>query len=495
MSPGIVAEFEHTTGSMTPPTALTKRRLPRVSPLDDAPLDSTPETDTGGLWSRGARPADLAPSASKPLSVFVILFLIGLLIPWEIYVGPMRLSGYRLVLLIATLPCLMMWISGRAGSIRLPDIAVLLYCGWGAISLIVLHGFSAAWQPSGILFIETAGAYLLARCLIRTPDDFYQMAKVLFWIVVALLPFALIETLTHVNIAMKLFSSVMPSYPISEAEARWGLRRVQTVFEHPILYGVCASSAVAMAFLVLGYGQPLVQRAFKAGLVAFAAFLSLSAGPITAAFAQLGLVGWDTVLKSNPYRWRLLLLGVAAMWLLISAVSNQSVPAFYITHFSFDPASAYFRILIWEFGTNSVAHNPLFGTGLGEWLRPDWMPPSIDMFWLTHAVYYGLPAALLMGLVFASSFVSVALKTGLSDRVLAYRTAYLICMTGYFLVGWTVHFWNASYALFIFLIGSGLWVLDYKETRSTNRKDRTSEATRTDSFAPIPFRGHDRSAQ
>ncbi len=451
-----------------PSTTVAKRRLPRAAPRVE------PQATTGGTRTRVAQPARSA--GGKALSILVVLFLIGLLIPWKIYIGPMRMSGYRLVLIAAILPCLVMWITGRAGRIRLPDIAVILYPVWCGISLTVLHGFATAWQPAGILFLETAGTYFLARCMIRTADNFYAMAKVLFLIVVGLLPFAIFEALTQVNVAMKLFSSVMPSYPVSEADPRWGLRRVQAVFEHPILYGVCASSAVAMTFLVLGYGQSLVKRSFKTGIVAFAAFLSLSAGPITAVFAQLGLVAWDTVLRNNPLRWKLLLICVAAMWMLISAVSNQSVPAFYMTHFSFDPASAYFRLLIWEFGTNSVAHNPLFGTGLGEWLRPDWMPPSIDMFWLTHAVYYGLPAAFLIGVLFFSAYLPVALKSGLPDRILAYKTAYLICMTGYFLVGWTVHFWNASYALFVFLIGSGLWILDYQETPAAPRKSGARSA-------------------
>ena len=33
-------------------------------------------------------------------------------------------------------------------------------------------------------------------------------------------------------------------------------------------------------------------------------------------------------------------------------------------------------------------------------------------------------------------------------------------MTAFFLVGWTVHFWDAAYVLFLFLMGSGVWMLD-----------------------------------
>ena len=35
-------------------------------------------------------------------------------------------------------------------------------------------------------------------------------------------------------------------------------------------------------------------------------------------------------------------------------------------------------------------------------------------------------------------------------------------MTAFFMVGWTVHFWGATYVLFLFLLGSGVWILDAK---------------------------------
>jgi hypothetical protein len=38
-------------------------------------------------------------------------------------------------------------------------------------------------------------------------------------------------------------------------------------------------------------------------------------------------------------------------------------------------------------------------------------------------------------------------------------------MTGFFLVGWTVAFWDAAYVLFLFLLGSGVWILDAETER------------------------------
>ena len=41
-----------------------------------------------------------------------------------------------------------------------------------------------------------------------------------------------------------------------------------------------------------------------------------------------------------------------------------------------------------------------------------------------------------------------------------YRTGFLITMAAFFLVGCTVHFWDVAWVFFLFLMGSGVWILD-----------------------------------
>ncbi|HEV7717958.1 MAG TPA: O-antigen ligase domain-containing protein, partial [Arsenicitalea sp.] len=59
---------------------------------------------------------------------------------------------------------------------------------------------------------------------------------------------------------------------------------------------------------------------------------------------------------------------------------------------------------------------------------------------------------------------SIILPLGFRDlpdgKLYQYRAAFLIAMASLFLVGWMVHFWNATYVLFMFLMGSGVWLLD-----------------------------------
>lgn len=323
-----------------------------------------------------------------------------------------------------------------------------------------MHGTDAALQPAGTTIIETAGAYLFGRCFIRNADQFKAMSRLLFWIIVLIFPFAVIETATNTNVSMDFFSKFFPTHVVAENIPRWGLRRVQSVFEHPILFGVSCGAILALVHIVVCEDRATAQRWRATSIVFVTAALSLSSGPMTALFVQIFILIWDQILKNNPMRWRLLWALLLVMYVVISLGSNQSVPEFLLTHFTFDQASAYYRILIWHFGAGSALNHPYFGVGFNRWDRPDWMPGSIDMFWLYHAILFGIPAGVLMISVFFLTVLPIGFKCGLEPRHVAFRTAYLAVMSGYFLVGWTVHFWNATYVLFLFLLGSGSWLLD-----------------------------------
>lgn len=426
--------------------------------------------------ARGNRAGQRMRASSQKLALPVSLFLVALFIPWIFKVGSLALSPYRLVLVATFVPCLLAWLSGKAGRIRAADILLFLYCGWATVSLIANHGIGASFQTAGILLIETVGPYLMARCYIRNIGSFREMIRLLFWMVAFLLPFAILEAIANRDVIMDLFSTVLPTHVIAITEPRWGLRRVQTVFEHPILHGVVCGSILALVFTVLSDGQSTSKRWLMTVVVAITTFLCFSSGPLTAIAAQAMLLGWNWVLRGNKNRWKLLWAMVFAAYVFVSMASNQTVPEFFITHFAFDQLSAGYRVLIWNFGTESVLNHPVFGVGLGEWDRPSWMPPSIDMFWLIHAVYYGLPGGILMMAAFLSSAFSVGYAKGLNEETSRYKTAYVIALTGLFMVGWTVHFWNTTYVLVMFLMGAGTFLLDAATEQDTPRSRRRASA-------------------
>ncbi|MBZ6075877.1 O-antigen ligase family protein [Microvirga puerhi] len=360
------------------------------------------------------------------------------------------------------------------------DLALLAYASWCSMSLFIVHGTQIGIQSNIVIFLEATAPYFLARCYIRSADDFYNMSRLLFWIFVCILPFGLVETVTGHNVYLELFSKIQTSIPDNPYAPRWGLRRVQAFVEHPILFGICAASIFSLTHLVLGYGKSLLRRCTQSGLAMVTAFLSFSAGPIGAVSLQAMLIAWDRLFKGSNWHWKLIISGILAANIVIATIPNQSFVAFFISNFTFDQSAAYFRILIWTYGIQSAFNHPLFGVGFGEWDRPAWMPSSIDLYWLIPAVQYGIPAAILLLLAFGSAFFSVAMRKGLSPKLSEYRKAYLLCMAGFYIAGWTVHYWNATYVLFLFLLGSGMWLLDADTTEASQptppskRHDRVS---------------------
>jgi hypothetical protein len=142
--------LERETAGLISVTALQARGRPRREP-------------TGGRVERSRTNTQQAKAKSLPWPV--VLFLVGLIIPWVILVGPLRLSVYRIVLVAMIVPCLVIWMRGGAGRIRLPDIAVVCYCVWGTVCLAVVHGPTVAMQAGGILFIELGPALLSGKVL------------------------------------------------------------------------------------------------------------------------------------------------------------------------------------------------------------------------------------------------------------------------------------------------------------------------------------------
>jgi hypothetical protein len=399
----------------------------------------------------------------KKTSWPVFLFLTALVVPWVIPIGTLRMSVYRIVLVLTILPCLKLWGSGKAGRIRVPDIALLLYCLWCTLSYIVNNG-AASIQTSGIIFIEIAGSYLIARCYIRTAGDFYNMVRLLFRIAMLLLPFAVIECLTGQNILLNLFASVL-AVPSGDGldETRGGLYRVRLVFEHPILFGVCMSSVFALSYLVLGYKNSFFRRILRTGIIGATAFTSLSAGPIIVIAVQGFLLLWNSLLAKTKTKWKLLIGLLVSIYALAGLVAKRSALDIATSFFVFDPYSYWFRKEIWDYGSASAMNHPLFGVGLNQWERPNWMPFSIDNFWLAIAVSHGLPATVLIALAISSIFVSVSYKKGLDEKLIAYRTGFLITIVGFCIALSTVSLWDAALVLFFFMLGSGIWILDVRE--------------------------------
>ena len=406
-------------------------------------------------------------SQSRRLHWPVAIFLVSLIIPWIVPVGPLSLSVYRIVLIAAMVPSLVMWMGGKAGPIRAADISVLLFCLWAAISLFAAHGIASAVEPSAILLIETMGPYLLARCYIRNADDFENAIIFTAKLIALLFPFAVYEWFTGNKPLLSIFSMIFPTVEPTGPQ-RSGFWRVQGPFEHSILFGLFCGSVFALTLMVSAKGRNRVLR----GVVPLATLLSMSSAPIAGLLMQSALMSWNRLFKNYRGRWKLLWAMVFVAYLIVEFGSNQTPVQFYISRFTFDQQTGWIRLLIWEFGSASVLNHPIFGIGFGDWARPVWLPDSIDNFWLVIAIRHGIPGfVLLFGCCLLIMF-AVSVKRGLDERLNNYRVAYLICMVNCLLVGATVHFWAAPYSWFLFLLGSGVWLLEADDGLATAHQKR-----------------------
>lgn len=395
----------------------------------------------------------------------IALFFLGILMPPEmsITVGGLRFSGYRFVLIILFLPLFYSLIAGKHAKFGIFDALVFGHAAWATLALIKWGGLAQGIESGGIYVIEYAGAYMLGRLYIRSYEDFAGFAKAYVGVVVGMLIFTIPESLTEVHILRDTFSAVLGGPGAPYIDKRMGIERAFGPFDHPILYGVFSASAFSMAyFVVAGRSFKNKKGMAKTFGVMVATFLSGSGGPYVVLAIQLLVAGWERVLKGVTGRWRMLfsIFGLTYLW--IDLMSNRTPFHVFVTYLTFSTQSAYNRINIWNYGTAEVARHPIFGIGLGDWVRPVWMSDSMDNFWLLIAVRYGMPAWFMLAGLLVGLVIVIGMKKKWPQDWVNARHAWAFTLFGISVAACTVHLWNSLFVLFMFLIGSGVWMADTK---------------------------------
>ncbi|HUF55184.1 MAG TPA: hypothetical protein VMM55_01335 [Thermohalobaculum sp.] len=407
-----------------------------------------------------ARRARLEARAAGGRALLATAFAFSLILPGYFFVGPLRLSPLLLLLLASFPPLVLLWAGGRAGGVRLPDLMVLGAALWAALSLLVNEGVGQGWEPAGIVVLQTFGAYLIGRHGIRGPAAMARLALTGAVIVGLLLPFALYEALTGVALYLALFAELGPALAPIETPGRLGLDRAQAAFEHPILYGIFVSSTFALAWTAL---QHPASRMAVGLMIGLATFVSLSTGALLCLAVQIGLLAWGGLLRRLAARWLVLALLVLAGYATVDLLSNRTPFQVFASYLTLNPQSAFNRVLIWEHGSAEVLRNPLLGIGLGGWERAEWMPGSVDMFWLLIAMRHGLPAVALLGGAFLLLMWRAARRRDLDPVSARLRLGLIVSLVGVSTAIWSVHLWNASYCWMMFLAGCLGWLAEEEE--------------------------------
>ena len=407
------------------------------------------------LGAAEVRRGDTTAGAGRGQTTLVALFILSLLLPINVSVGPLQLPPYRMLLLVLFVPLMLRLLSGQSGRFNLVDGLMLGSALWAMIALFVNNGL-AVIQAAGSYMVELFGAYLLGRIGVRSAEDFLRMTKMLFMLMLVLLVFGVAEAVVRRPILLDLIPKSLPAVYI---DPRFGLRRVQSVFAHPILYGAFVSSLFGLIWYVIDHNKSFIGRWPKAAMVAVATFISLSSGALMAFVVQGLLIAYETVTKANARRWTIFGWACVVGYILLDLLTSKS-PFHTIVHrLTFSASSSYNRILIFQFGIENVRAHPLFGLGLTEWERPSWMRGSIDNFWLLTAMRYGTPSFLMLALAIILLIRWSARAPMTEPLARACRAGWLTTMGGIVLAAGTVHYWGSIFSFVAFLIGAGAWMI------------------------------------
>lgn len=400
--------------------------------------------------------------ARARLAAPVAIYLLAVVLPVTFSLGPLKMNGVRLVLIVLIIPLMINLLRGRYGRILPVDILFFAHMAWVTLAL-AMNNPSQVVTNVGSTGVEFLGGYLLARAYIRNAGDFVSLIRWLAVIALCLLPFALLESRTGRPMIIDAINSIpgISSVKAVNSGQRLGMERAQTVFAHPIHSGLFFSIVFALVFNGMKGVFSTTTRYATAASAAVCTFLALSSGALLALILQLFMILWAGIFRNNVRKWQILLGLFVILYIAIDIASTRTPIRVFMTYATFSAHTAYWRSIIFDWGMINVWANPLVGLGLNDWVRPKFMVSgSMDNFWLVMAVRYGIPGFLLI----AAGYLLTLWKMGRRDfsgdpLMLNLRRAWMFCMVGITFVLITVHIWHTVYSFVFFIFGSGIWML------------------------------------
>jgi len=397
------------------------------------------------------------------IKILAILFVFSIFIPVEFHVlaGSLRIEAYRVVLGLSLVYAFIN-INQILKKADIIDVLLFAFTLLASASLIYNHGLQKGIESSGILIIEILGAFYLARLYITTPKNYYQINMLFATILAVLLIFSLYEAFAKHRILHEWAKAITGHDSLdyrlyTHYYIRMGIMRTTNLFAHPILYGTIG--AIFFPFIVL-----LVFFKFKlSNLIKSVAILvgmisTLSSAPLLAVAFQSMTAILTRFWADGKRFWIGTGFVLLSSFMIINAVSNRGFFAILISYLTFNPVTGYYRMLQWEYSMHDIANNPLFGIGLNDWTRPDWMNSSIDSFWLLMTLQHGMIASFIL------FFVCLYAVFHMLNRLHKFHPAtrwmvksWILAFMSLILIGFTVDYFGKIQPLFFFVLGSIAW--------------------------------------
>ncbi|HIP81878.1 MAG TPA: hypothetical protein EYH16_05650 [Leucothrix mucor] len=403
------------------------------------------------------------------IRILALLFVISIFIPVEFHylVGTLRIEAYRIVLGLALVYAFLniRIILARAD---LVDILLFFFVLLASASLIYNHGLKDGIESAGILIIEILGAFYLARLYITTPKHYYNINIWFATILAFLLIFSLYEAFAKHRILHELAKNITGNDSLdyrlyTHYYIRMGIMRTTNLFAHPILYGTIG--AIFFPFIILiTINKFKIRHLFKTIAILLGMVSTLSSAPLLAVAFQ----GSTTLLTKFWHGGKRFWFGISFIVLsgffFISMASDRGPFAILISKLTFNPVTGYYRMLQWEYSMDDIADHPLFGIGLHDWTRPDWMNSSIDSFWLLVTLQHGLIAGFI--LLFLCLYAVFHHLNKLHKHHPATRwmvESWILAFMSLILIGFTVDYFGKLQPLFFFILGSIAWASNHSQ--------------------------------
>lgn len=400
-----------------------------------------------------------ARDAAVPYGWLITLFYISILTPVIVNVGSFALPPYRMFLLLTFFPSTILWLMGRLGQRRVMDVFVIVFCFWAAATLFKAHSFGSIYKVAGYNTLETAGAYFLGRMVVQNPEGFSRLVRNHFVALLIMLPLALLETQTGDPLVISFVGKFLQSHPVVTYEPRLGLERAQALFQHPIIFGLFSAVGFGLFWKVFTGGKSI----FASGVAVVSAICSVSSGAIMVLMLQWIFSGYDWLMRNVRIRWMLFFAACLLVYIVIDILSNRSPFHVFVSYMTLNSSTGYNRIRIWEYGIQNVKSNPVFGIGMRDWVRPNWMSSSVDNHWLLIMMRHGY----IGGFLFMSPFVIFLVRLSraklVSELVRRQRQGILISLGALLIGASTVFLWGPIYVWLMFFLGASVWLIGYQE--------------------------------
>ena len=379
----------------------------------------------------------------------IIAMVVAVWTPMTLYVLGLRLDTYRIYILLATPPVLVLFLDRTKVTPNRSDLLFTMFTVWMFLTFIIVHG-SSRFNYAVMSALEYQIGYMLARLLIRGPASYRFFLDALLVSFVVMLPVLYVELFTNRQILQDVLGSTVPVSRKVGAEMRLELFRSTGTMPHPILFGLFCSTFLAA--ILYRFRGALTKQVTAFAIIGAMTFASLSSAPLLSLSLQILLIGWAVVMKG---RWKLLVVSFAGLYLFLEFASNRGPIILLIETLTLSPQTAWWRVHVWNYGVDNVLANPIFGIGLNDWVRPHWLAPTVDNFWLNTALRHGLPAVIFLIAALALHYRRVV-TAQISDPVLrSLRLGYLISLTGLFFTLATVFAWGPIVLVIAFFFGAG----------------------------------------